>query len=107
MSTQFFRFFTEFKDQNKYNLGAFFKRYKYKLRPYQDTVVFELKVINQLKTHYKEAAKHFYLVTAYMNIPGTLLEEVNYNPTVKKVPADFFHGHVAGMWSLFLIINVL
>lgn len=93
---QFFRFFTEFKDQNKYSLSSFYKKYKYKFRPFQDTAPFEVKLIDQLKVKYPDAVKHFYLITAYMDVPKNFLTPSNYERSARKLPADFFHGHVAG-----------
>ncbi|KAL1462278.1 hypothetical protein WDU94_014127 [Cyamophila willieti] len=91
---QLIKFINAFKFQTKKNLESFYKSYKYKFRPLEDTAVFEMKLINMLKIKYPRTANHFYLVTAYMDAPEKYTDDVN--SLGRDIPNDFFHGHVAG-----------
>lgn len=60
----------------------------------EDTAIFELQVINRLKVAYPEAVWHFYLITAYLNIPQGY--SLNFDEKTKELSEDFLHDHVAG-----------
>lgn len=98
--SKLFRFMKDYWLQKKQigakNLAAFYKDYHPKFRPKQDAAGFVIEIFNQLKEKHSVAAKYFYLVSVYPNVPTKFTKAMPSADISNVVPNPWYHESVAG-----------